>query len=121
MSTLSLKSAIKSCTTNQSLASKDHSDRFFNPNIMVCPVWNGLDSAGRPACPDSVMTKSRGCNSAQDRVLVENGARPSYMTYINTLSSGDANDHYHLAQSGQFGLATNIKSLLNINCQNEQS
>jgi hypothetical protein len=50
---------------------------------MVCSVWNGLDAAGRVSCADGFKTKSAGCNSAQDRIGVENVLRPQYMTYIS--------------------------------------
>lgn len=75
-------------------ANKIQSDRFFNPNNMVCPVWNGMDSAGRKVCPDSYVTKTAGCNSAEDRVLVENDQRPQYMEYINLSANGFSSDIY---------------------------
>ena len=59
------------------------SDRFLNANNLVCPLWNGVDTAGRIVCPDSFYTKRAGCNSAEDRVFVENSHRPQYSEYIN--------------------------------------
>ena len=55
---------------------------------MVCPIWNGVDTSGRTVCPDSFWTKRAGCNSAEDRVAVENNQRPQYMEYINLSAGG---------------------------------
>jgi hypothetical protein len=55
---------------------------------MVCPIWNGVDLTGRRVCPDSFYTKRAGCNSAEDRVVVENAQRPQYMEYINLSANG---------------------------------
>lgn len=84
---VSLESAIRTCKVLTDYADKVQSDRFLNPNNMVCPIWNGVDTAGRQVCPDSFNTKRAGCNSAEDRVVVENNQRPSYYEYI-TLSAG---------------------------------
>lgn len=85
---VSLESAIRTCKVNTAWADRVESDRFLNPNNMVCPIWNGVDTSGRQVCPDSFYTKRAGCNSAEDRVVVENNVeRPQYMEYI-TLSSG---------------------------------
>jgi hypothetical protein len=61
---------------------------------MVCPVWNGYDSTGRPACADSFNTKYAGCNSAEDRVFVENYQRPQYVEYVNLSSGGIDGEFY---------------------------
>jgi len=61
---------------------------------MVCPLWNGYDSAGRPVCADSVNTKAAGCSSAEDRVFVENYQRPQYVEYVNLSSGGIKGDFY---------------------------
>ena len=88
---VSLESGIRTCKVVTSWANKVQSDRFQNPNLMVCPVWNGVDAAGRRACPDSFMTKRAGCNSAEDRVVVENNvSRPQYMEYVNLNAAGIA-------------------------------
>lgn len=85
---VSLESAIRTCKVNTAWADRVESDRFLNPNNMVCPIWNGIDTSGRQVCPDSFYTKRAGCNSAEDRVAVENNvSRPQYMEYI-TLSAG---------------------------------
>ena len=85
---LSLNGALRTCKVNTGWANRLESDRFQNPNLMVCPVWNGLDLAGRPVTADSFMTKRAGCNSADDRVSVENHLRPQYMEYIQLDASG---------------------------------
>ena len=62
---------------------------------MVCPVWNGMDTAGRVVCQDSFNTKRGGCNSATDRVEVENNvSRPQYMEYITLSANGIAGNIY---------------------------
>ena len=94
MSSISLEAAIRTCKVDTAWANRVESDRFFNPNNMVCPVWNGFDTAGRRVCPDSFVTKTAGCNSAEDRVLVENDQRPQYMEYINLSANGFGADLY---------------------------
>jgi len=91
---LSLESAIRTCKVDTAYANKVESDRFLNPQNMVCPIWNGVDSAGRRVCPDSYWTKTAGCNSAEDRVFVENNLRPQYMEYINLSANGIQADIY---------------------------
>ena len=85
---LSLNGALRTCKVNTGWANRLESDRFQNPNLMVCPTWNGMDNAGRPVTADSFNTKRRGCNSADDRVSVENNLRPQYMEYISLDASG---------------------------------
>ena len=85
---ISLESAIRTCKVDTGWSNKVQSDRFLNPNNMVCPVWNGLDTSGRYVTPDSFYTKNAGCNSALDRVYVENNQRPQYMEYINLSANG---------------------------------
>lgn len=86
---VAMESALRTCKVDTAWANKVESDRFLNPANMVCPLWNGIDTAGRPACPDSFMTKRAGCNSAEDRVVVENAvSRPQYMEFINLNANG---------------------------------
>ena len=85
---ISLESAIRTCKVDTAYANKVESDRFLNPQNMLCPLWNGLDTSGRRVCPDSFWTKNAGCNSAEDRVVVENNQRPQYMEYINLSANG---------------------------------
>lgn len=91
-SPISLEGSIRTCKVDTALANKIQSDRFLNPNNMVCPIWNGVDTAGRAVCPDSFYTKSIGCNSAEDRVEVENGLRPRYAEYISLSARGIEGD-----------------------------
>ena len=95
MATLSLESAIRTCKVDTAYANKVQSDRFLNPSLMMCPVWNGVDTTGRQVCVDSFNTKRAGCNSAEDRLMVENSvSRPQYMEYINLSANGIAGSIY---------------------------
>lgn len=100
---LSLEAAIRTCKVDVAYANKVESDRFLNPSNMVCPMWNGVDLAGRPVCKDSFWTKRAGCNSALDRVNVENFLRPQYAEYITLDAAGWEADIYsnnmHKSQS----------------------
>jgi hypothetical protein len=91
---ISLESAIRTCKVDTAYANKVESDRFLNPANMVCPVWNGLDTTNRRVCADSFYTKSAGCNSAEDRVMIENNMRPQYMEYINLSANGISGSIY---------------------------
>ena len=92
---VSLESAIRTCKVDTAWANRIESDRFLNPNNMVCPVWNGVDTAGRQVCPDSFYTKRAGCNSAEDRVIVENNvSRPQYVEYLPLDALGIKGDIY---------------------------
>jgi len=94
MSAISLEKSVRTCDVNTGEAPRIQSDRFFNPNNMVCIPWNGLDLAGRVVSPDSFYTKTPGCNSAEDRVLVENGLRPKYTSYV-TLGAAGIDGHVY--------------------------
>jgi hypothetical protein len=103
---ISLESSIRTCKVNPEEANRIESDRFFNPHNMVCPMWQGVDSTGRPVCPDSFYTKRAGCNSAEDRVAVENAvSRPSYFEYITLSANG--------VKSGGLSDNTNYQDSLN--------
>ena len=92
---VSLESALRTCKVDTAYASRIQSDRFQNPNIMVCPIWNGMDTAGRSVCENSFYTKRGGCNNATDRVDVENSvSRPQYMEYITLSANGIAGNIY---------------------------
>jgi hypothetical protein len=92
---VSLESALRTCKVNTAWATRIESDRFFNPNNLVCPIWNGMDGTGREVCKDSYYNKSAGCNSATDRVYVENNvSRPQYMEYITLSANGIAGNIY---------------------------
>jgi len=94
MANISLEGSIRTCKVDTAWANKIQSDRFLNPNLMVCPVWNGTDNAGRRVCADSFFTKRAGCNSADDRVTVENHLRPQYIEYVNLDANGIRGEMY---------------------------
>ena len=109
---ISLEAAIRTCKVDTGWANKVESDRFLNPNNMVCPIWNGVDLTGRRVCPDSFYTKRAGCNSAEDRVVVENAQRPQYMEYINLSANGI--DGAILLKFIAFPVMLSTKSFMNI-------
>jgi len=88
--TISLESALRTCKVNTDWANRLQSHRIVGPaSEKTCPIWTGFDLAGRPVCPDSFNTKSAGCNSALDRLHVENEvSRPQYIPYINLSMEG---------------------------------
>lgn len=88
MSTISLEAAVRTCKVNTGWANRIQSDRFENSNLMMCPVWNERDLTGRKVCSDSFYTKREGCNSALDRINVENDQRPQYAEYITLDTAG---------------------------------
>lgn len=94
MSAISLEKSVRTCDVNVDEANRIQSDRFFNPAVMVCPVWNGINSKGQAVCPDSFYTKNPGCDSAEDRVLVENAQRPKYVNYVTLGAEGIAGHVY---------------------------
>ena len=79
---MSLEKSVRTCDVNVGEANRIQSDRFFNPQNMVCIPWNGLNNKGQEVCPDSFWTKTPGCDSSEDRVMVENAQRPKYMNYV---------------------------------------
>ena len=86
---VSLTSSVRNCTFDAGWANKVQSDRFLNPMNAICPTWNGINLKGQQVCPDSFYTKSPGCNSALDRVIVENNVeRPEYFSYIGLSAAG---------------------------------
>jgi hypothetical protein len=88
MANISLEGSIRTCKVDTAWANRLESDRFLNPNLMVCPAWNGIDTAGRPASEFSFYSKTAGCNSAADRVNLENDLRPQYMEYVTLDAAG---------------------------------
>ena len=97
MSLVSLEGSVRTCKVNTAWANRIQSDRFENPSLMVCPTWSGMDNAGRPISADSYMTKSAGCNSALDRVDVENYQRPQYFEYLGLDAAGINGTYYDSA------------------------
>ena len=84
-----------SLATNKVITGDDsriQTNRIQNPNAMMCPVWSGTDLAGRQVCADSFNTKKEGCNSALDRIKVENLLRPSYSNFITISAVGITGD-----------------------------
>jgi hypothetical protein len=139
MANISLEGSIRTCKVDTAWANKLESDRFLNPSLMLCPPWKGHDTSGRPVCPDSFYTKTPGCNSASDRVTVENGLRPQYIEYVNLDAAGirggqhcgnnqvnpDTVCHQKVVdathqQTGQFGLQTGFSQNVFPNCMSCQ-
>ena len=87
----SLTGAVQTCIVNTGYANKLWSDRYENPDNTLCPVWNGLDSFGRIVAFDSFYTKAPGCQSAEDRVVVENQQRPKYFEFTTLDAQGYQN------------------------------
>lgn len=87
----SFTGVVQSCSVNTGYANKLQSDRFENPQNLLCPLWNGLDQYGRVSSYDSFYTKAPGCQSAEDRVAVENYQRPQYIDFIPLDASGYLN------------------------------
>lgn len=134
MANISLQGSIQGCRVDTGWASKLESDRFLNPQLMICPVWNGFDTAGRRVCPDSFWTKNAGCNSALDRVAVENYQRPEYSSYVTLDMEGlegnmdpgydEKSDGYGEVPSlrginnitGRFGLVSDYRADIRSNC-----
>lgn len=88
MSNVSLTANILTRKVETGNANKIQSHRIQDPNAQMCPVWNGQDLAGRPVCEYSFYTKRAGCNSALDRITVENFLRPTYANYITISAAG---------------------------------
>jgi hypothetical protein len=85
---MSLEKSVRTCSVNVGEANRIQSDRFFNPSSMVCVAWSGLNNKGQVVSPDSFYTKTPGCDSAEDRVMVENAQRPNYMSYVTLGAQG---------------------------------
>lgn len=91
---ISLEKSVRTCQVQVGYANKIQSDRFFNPAIQVCIPWNGINNKGQEVCPDSWYTKTAGCDSAEDRVMVENMQRPKYINYVTLGAQGIDGDIY---------------------------
>ena len=99
---ISLEKSVRTCSVNVGEANRIQSDRFFNPQNMVCIPWNGLNNIGQEVSPDSFYTKTAGCDSAEDRVAVENGLRPKYFNYVTLGAQGLNGDFYGRSSSDNF-------------------
>jgi hypothetical protein len=42
---ISLEGALRTCKVDTAWANRIQSDRFENPELMVCPLWNGFDNS----------------------------------------------------------------------------
>ncbi len=69
-------------------AARFESDRFFNPNEMICYLPNNIDTMGRSADLNSIQTKMEGCFSALDRVDIENQQRANNYNFSGLSSYG---------------------------------
>lgn len=85
---LSLESSIRTCKVSTGWANRLQTDRIQNPDLMMCPVWNGYDNTGRKVCANSFYTMNAGCNSPLERINVENQQRPQYFEYITLDAAG---------------------------------
>jgi len=111
----SLEGSIRTCKIDTAWANRMQTDRFFNPDNMICPVWNGLDTYGRPVQPDSFFTKNGGCNSAEDRILVENVVgRPLYFEYVTLDASGLTGDLYNSHYADEVAATSDVKNIQRI-------
>ena len=102
---ISLNKALRVTKVNDGWASRIESDRFLNPLSATCSKWNGYDLTGREVNENSFYTKDRGCNSAIDRVSVENSHRPHYAGYVTLNIRG---------LSGGSDIFTNDQNALNL-------
>jgi len=93
---VSLEAALKTYKVNVGAAPRLESERYIGSGeFKLCPRWGGTDLVGRAITPDSYYTKSPGCNSALDRLLIENQVmRPRYYTYITLSPEGLSGDIY---------------------------
>lgn len=85
---ISLQGSLRTCKIETGQAPRFRSSRFEDPDNLSCPVWSGRDNLGRIVSEDSYQTKSEGCNTPLDRVVVENTLRPQYMENINVDAYG---------------------------------
>lgn len=85
---ISLTSSLNICRVGSGEAPRIASDRYLNPRNMLCPVWNGYNLKGQQVCPDSFYTKSPGCNSPLDRIIVESNLRPDYISFVTLNMAG---------------------------------
>ena len=96
---ISLEKSVRSCSVNVGEANRIQTDRFFNPSNMVCIPWNGINNKGQEVSPDTFYTKSAGCDSAEDRVMVENSLRIGLDPLLPPLSHYPANKRYTLSDN----------------------
>ena len=107
MSNVSLTANILTSKVITGNADRLQTYRIQDSDAMMCPVWNGQDLAGRQAGEYSFYTKRAGCNSAMDRIVVENFLRPSYTNFVTTNAAGIAGYVYDTPAGNNFQRAEN--------------
>lgn len=90
MSSVSLSSNISTNKVDVGGAERYRTIRIQDPSWQMCPVWNGQDLAGRQSGEYGFYTKVEGCNSAEDRIAVENTLRPQYTNFVTYNAEGIA-------------------------------
>ena len=88
MSEQSLTNNILSYKVDVGNAAKMRTHRIQNPDAQMCPLWTGYDLTGRESCEYGFYTKVEGCNSAEDRISVENTLRPQYTNFVTYNAEG---------------------------------
>lgn len=91
---ISLQGSLKTCKADTAWSERLQSNRFEDPENMICIPWGGRDGVGRPIGVDSWRTKTAGCNTPMDRVKVENTLRPQYMESTSIDAYGFRTDLY---------------------------
>lgn len=85
-------------------AERHFSDRYFNPNNMLCYPWNQRESMGRMANENAFYTKAPGCSNPTDRTIIENNLRPTQFNSVGLGNYGMSvnQDCYKLTQPQQW-------------------
>jgi len=91
MSYISLSSAIKSSRVDPSRAVNVQSARFQSTCALSCPVKEKRDIYGRDVCIGTVNSKTQGCDTAVDRITIENQLRPNVYDYMAQIPWGGEN------------------------------
>lgn len=87
MSAISIGSALRTPKVSSQYAPNADSERFLDPRLNVCPIWNGQDNLGRQvgAYTFNMLSGAAGCWDPMPRILIENAVeRPNYHPYLNT-------------------------------------
>lgn len=108
---ISIDKSIRTSRVDVGSANRLESDRFLNSCNATCPVWNNQDTTGRNVCEDSFYTKSPGCNSAVERVDVENYQRPQYFDYVNLKAYGLNGNMYTQANINRSQASSDINNI----------
>jgi hypothetical protein len=108
MSNVSLTANILTSKVITGNADRLQTYRIQDSDAMMCPVWNGQDLTGRQAGEYSFYTKRAGCNSAMDRIVVENFLRPSYTNFVTQNAAGIAGYVYETPSGTNFQKAEDV-------------